>query len=102
MKNSQPEEEGVQTASTPTPTETTVEKKLDRPSTEASNSHEHETDSVVEGQEPKSAHSDISRIEGGVDRPDIDVDEGVDLQGKLIFYVFSQMTLYTLSMAVIY
>ena len=60
------------------------------------------SDSVVEGQEPKSAHSDISRIEGGVDRPDIDVDEGVDLQGKLIFYVFSQMTLYTLSMAVIY
>lgn len=80
LKNSQPEEEGVQTASTPTPTETTDEKELDRPSTEASNSHEHETHSVVEGQEPKSAHSDISRIEGGVDRPDIDVDEGVDLQ----------------------
>ena len=85
MKNSQHEEEGVQTASTPTPTEITDEKELDRPSTEASNSHEHETHSVVEGQEPKSAHSDISRIEGGVDRPDIDVDEGVDLQGKLKF-----------------
>ena len=39
-------------------------------------------DSVIEGQEPKSAHNNSSRTEEQTDRPDNDVDEGVDLQGK--------------------
>lgn len=47
----------------------------------SSNLDNPDTDSVVEGHEPKSANIDGNRTEEEGNRTD-DVDEGVDLQGK--------------------
>ena len=71
----------VQTASTPTPSETTEPQSLDRLAAVSSNSDNPATDSVGEDHEPKSANTDNDRTEEESNQTD-EVDEGVDLQGK--------------------
>lgn len=81
-KEAEPEDtESVQTASTPTPSETTEPQSPDRLSTVSSNLENPATDSVVENYESKSANTDSGRTEEESNRTD-DMDEGVDLQGK--------------------
>lgn len=81
-KEAEPEDtESVQTASTPTPSETTEPQSLDRLSTVSSNLDNPATDSVVENYESKGANTDSGRTEEESNRTD-DMDEGVDLQGK--------------------
>lgn len=71
----------VQTASTPTPSETTEPQSPDRGAAVSSNSDNPATDSAAEDREPKSANTDNDRTEEESNQTD-EVDEGVDLQGK--------------------
>ena len=80
-KEAEPDTTSVQTASIPTPSETTEPQSLDRLATVQSNSDNPATDSVVEDHQPKSASTDNDRTEEESNQTD-DVDEGVDLQGK--------------------
>ncbi|XP_020613851.1 brefeldin A-inhibited guanine nucleotide-exchange protein 1-like [Orbicella faveolata] len=78
-KETEPDTTSVQTASTPTPSETTEPQSPDRLATVSSNLDNPASDSVVEDHEPKSVNTDNDRTEEESNQTD-DVDEGVDLQ----------------------
>jgi len=90
----------LQTTSTPTPSETTEEQSASPPdresgvSTASTTSDPLDTGSSGGSDEPsKENNDDGSRTEGDGNRADNDVDEGVDLQGKVLISLENQSTL---------